>query len=133
MAEKKRFLRLESIIAYRQTEKDGDEIFIRYKDEKIAPVDSKFIKMSKDPVALSVEIEIDKTEKWVELELWEFDHFSPNDSLGQFKLLVDQISENFTAELVRNKDSDARYVLNWSVIERINKKKKASESGKQKN
>jgi hypothetical protein len=66
----------------------------------------------------------------VELELWDYDHFSPNDSLGKFKLLVDQISENFTAELVRGKDSDARYVLNWSVIERINKKKKPGGSGK---
>ena len=130
MAEKKRFLRLESIVAFLQTEKDGDEIFIKYKDDKIAPTDSKFIKMSKDPVALGVEIEIDKTEKWVELELWDYDHFSPNDSLGKFRLLVDQISENFTAELVRNKDLDARYVLNWSVIERMNKKKKPGGSGK---
>ena len=124
MAEKKRFLRLESIVAYRQSEKDGDEIFIRYKDEKVAPANSKFVKMTRDPVALGVEIEIDITEKWLELELWEYDHFSPNDSLGKFKLLVDQVSETFTAEMVPNKDSDARYVLNWSVTERMNKKTK---------
>jgi hypothetical protein len=122
MAEKKRVLRLESIVAYRQTETDGDEIFIRYKDKKIAPAKAKFIKMSNDPVKLNVELEITNNEKWVELELWEYDHLTPNDSLGNFKLLVDELSENFTAELARNRDSDARYVLNWSVIERAPKK-----------
>ena len=118
MAEKIRILRLESLVAYLQTERDGDEIFIKYKDEKVVPADGRFIKMAKDPVPLSVEIPLEKKEKWVELELWDYDRFSRNDSLGTFKLLVDQVSDNFTAELVRNKDSDARYVLNWSVVER---------------
>jgi hypothetical protein len=75
--------------------------------------------MTKDPVPLNVEIEIDRKEKWVELELWDYDHFSPNDSLGKFKLLVDKPSETFSAELVREKDSDARYILNWSIIDRM--------------
>lgn len=124
MSNKKRFLRLESIVSYLQTERDGDEIFIKYKDKKVVPAEGKFVKMSKDPVRLDIEIELDKNEKWVELELWDYDHFSPNDSLGTFKLLVDQTSDSFTAELVRNKDSDARYVLNWTVIDRINPKRK---------
>ncbi|HET9487441.1 MAG TPA: hypothetical protein VFO54_08405 [Chryseosolibacter sp.] len=126
MAEKKRFLRLESLVSYLQTEEDGDEIFIKYKDEKIAPADGKFVKMTKDPVPLNVEIEIDRSEKWVELELWDYDHFSPNDSLGKFKLLVDNPSETFSAELVREKDSDARYILNWSIIDRMNARRKTS-------
>ena len=130
MAEKKRFLRLESLVAYLQTERDGDEIFIRYKDEKIAPVDSKFIKMSKEPAPLQIELEVDQKEKWVELELWDYDRFSSNDSLGTFKLLVDQVADNFTAELVRNKESDARYVLNWSVIDRRIPKGKASRTSR---
>lgn len=119
MTEKTRFLRLESLVAYLQTEQDGDEVFIKYKDEKIAPVDSKYVKMTTTaPLPLGVEIALGKTEKWVELELWDYDHFSPNDSIGNFKLLVDQVADNFSAELIRNKDTDARYVLNWSVIER---------------
>ena len=122
MAPKKKFLRLESLVAYRQSERDGDEIFIKYKDEKIAPKDAKFLRLSKDPLTLNVEIELDNDQKWVELELWDYDRFSPNDSLGKFKLLVDQVAETFTAELVREKDSDGKYILNWSVIERsVNK------------
>ena len=123
MSKKRRFLRLESIVAYLQTERDGDEIFIRYKEEKIAPSDAKYIKMTKDPVPLDTEIELGHSEKWIELELWDYDHFTPNDRLGTFRLLVDQPAETFTAELVRNKDSDERYVLNWSLIERMNSKK----------
>lgn len=126
MSNKKRFLRLESIVSYVRTERDGDEIFIKYMDKKVAPAEGKFIKISKDPVPIEVEIELDKNEKWVELELWDYDLFSRNDSLGSFKLLVDQASDNFTAELVRNKDSEARYVLNWSVIDRVNPKRKAA-------
>ena len=122
MAPKKKFLRLESLVAYRQSERDGDEIFIKYKDEKIAPKDAKFLRLSKDPLTLNVEIEVDNDQKRVGIELWDYDRFSPNDSLGKFKLLVDQVAETFTAELVREKDSDGKYILNWSVIERsVNK------------
>ena len=122
MADKKKFLRLESLVAYLQSESDGDEIFIRYNDEKIAPENAKFIKMPKEPVRLDIEIELDASQQWVELELWDYDRFTPNDNLGKFRLLVDQVGENFTAELVRDKTSDGRYVLNWAVVERMNNK-----------
>lgn len=118
MAEKTRFLRLESIIAFMQTEMDGDEIFIKHKGEKIAPAEGKFIRMSREPASLEVEIAVDANDHWVELELWDYDNFSPNDRLGKFKLLVDEVSEGFTAELQPEKDAIARYVLNWSVVER---------------
>lgn len=123
MIEKKRFLRLQSLVAFRQSEKDGDEIFIKYNNEKIVPADAKFIRMSKDPVALNVEIELREDQKWVELELWDYDRFTPNDNLGTFKLLVDEVAEDFTAELKRGADSDGKYILNWSVIERVHNKR----------
>ena len=122
MAAKKKYLRLETLVAYLQSETDGDEIFIKYNDEKIAPKDTKFIKMGKEPAPLNIEIELGPSQKWIELELWDYDRFTPNDNLGKFKLMVDEVSENFTAELVRDKSSGGKYVLNWSVIERSNKK-----------
>lgn len=120
MAPKNKFLRLDSLVAYLQTESDGDEIFLKYNDEKIAPADAKFMKMSRDPVPLNIEIELADDQKWVELELWDYDRFTPNDNLGKFRLLVDEVAENFTAELVRGQEAEGRYVLNWSVIERMN-------------
>ena len=133
MAKNTRFLRLQSVIAYLQTEVDGDEIFIKYKNKKIAPADSKFYKITETPIEVNIEIALNKTDKWVELELWDYDHFSSNDCLGNFKLLVDQVSDNFTAELIRKKDSDAKYVLNWAIIERLNKKNKPAKSSPKKN
>lgn len=101
-----------------QTELDGDEVFIKYKDEKVVPAEGRYIKLAKEPVPLEVEIPLEQSEQWVELELWDYDHFSPNDSLGKFRLLVDEVAENFTAELAPSRDSIARYVLGWSVVER---------------
>ena len=120
MAEKTRFLRLDSIVAYMQTEVDGDEIFIKHNGEKVAPRQGKFIKLTREPAPLEVEIPVDEDNAWVELELWDYDNFSPNDRLGKFRLLVDEVSDGFTAELQPEKDAVARYVLNWSVVERKN-------------
>lgn len=118
MNSKKRYLRLNSIVAFLQSETDGDEIFITYNDEKVAPTNAKFVRMSNDPTPLNTEIELAESDNWVELELWDYDRFSPNDSLGKFKLLVDQTGDGFTAELSRKGDASVRYVLNWSLIER---------------
>lgn len=119
MNQKKRYLRLDSIIAYMQSEDDGDEIFIKYKDEKVAPTDARFVRMKHhEPVPLNAEIELPDGDQWVELELWDYDLLSPNDSLGTFKFLVDEVAENFSSELVRQDGAEARYVLGWSVIER---------------
>ena len=90
MSEKKRFLRLDSLVAYVQTEADGDEIFIKYNDEVVAPVKSRFIRMTKEPASLNVEIELQESVKWAELELWDYDHLSPNDCLGKFRLFVEE-------------------------------------------
>lgn len=119
MADKQRFLRLESIVAYMQTEMDGDEIFIRYNGEKVAPQHGKFVRMTREPAILDVDIPVNSEgDQWVELELWDYDHLSPNDNLGKFRLLVDEVAEGFSAELAPEKDAIARYVLNWSVVER---------------
>jgi hypothetical protein len=117
MADKTKFLRLDSIVAYMQTETDGDEIFLKYKGEKIAPESGRFIKMTREPALLEVEIPVE-VNNWVELELWDYDHLSPNDRLGKFRFLVDEVSDGFTTELAPEKDAVARYVLSWSVAER---------------
>lgn len=119
MTLKKKFLRLESLVAYIQSENDGDEIFIKYNDKKVAPKHGRYIKMSLGPVPLDVEIELDSNQDWVELELWDYDLFSSNDNLGKFKLLVDEVSASFSAELLRDDPSGGKYVLNWSVVERL--------------
>lgn len=126
MAVKQRILRIQSLVGYLQSESDGDEVFLRYKSKKIAPLKKKFYKMTREPLEINAEIKLDGSEKWVELELWEYDLLLPNACLGRFKLLVGQQSDTFLAELSREKDSQARYVLNWELLTRMEKKAVAS-------
>ena len=128
MAVKTRILRIHSLVAYLQSESDGDEVFFRYKSKKIAPVKKKFYKMTREPLEINAEIKLDGSEKWVELELWEYDLLLPNACLGKFKLLVGQQSDTFSAELSREKDSEARYVLNWELL--IKMEKNAAAAGR---
>ena len=122
MAVKTRILRIQSLVAYLQSESDGDEVFLRYKNKKIAPLKKKFYKMTREPLEINAEIKLDGSEKWVELELWEYDLLLPNTCLGESKLLVGQQSDSFSAELVRETDSQARYVLNWELLIKMEKK-----------
>lgn len=119
MATRKRFLRLHSLVSFLQSEKNGDEVFLKFKGKKIAPKKEKYYEMTGDPLPINIELELTKADKWVELELWEYDPLLPNSCLGRFKLLVDQHSDTFTAELARERDSTAKYVLNWELLARL--------------
>ncbi len=120
MATRKRFLRLQSLVSFLQSEKNGDEVFLKFNGKKIAPKKEKYYEMTNDPLPLNIEMEVPATGKWVELELWEYDPFLPNTRLGHFKLFVDdQHSDTFTAELSREKDSTAKYVLNWELVSKL--------------
>ena len=122
MAVKTRILRIQTLVAHLQSESDGDEVFLRFRSKKIAPLKKKFYKMTREPLEINTEIKLDGSEKWVELELWEYDTILPNACLGKFKLLVGPQSDSFSAELAREKDSQARYVLNWELLTRMEKK-----------
>lgn len=124
MAVRTRFLRLQSLIAYLQTEKNGDEIFISFKGKKIAPAKEKFYRIDDVPVEINMELKLNKEDKWIDLELWEYNALMPNVFLGNFRLLVDQHSDTFTAELIRENNTKAKYALTWELTSRLVEKKK---------
>jgi hypothetical protein len=132
MAVRTRFLRLQSLIAYLQSEKNGDEIFISFKGEKIAPASEKFYRITAIPVELDIELKLNKEDKWIDLELWEYNAFLPNVFLGNFKLLVDQHSDVFTAELIRENKTQAKYALTWELVSRLVEKKRTAVASKEK-
>lgn len=119
MAKRRRFLRLLSLVPFLQSERNGDEVFIRFKGKKVAPKKEKYYQMTGEPHTLNLEIQLGDADKWVELELWEYDPLMPNSKLGQFRLLVDQHSDTFTTDLTREDDSSARYTLNWELVSRL--------------
>jgi hypothetical protein len=123
MTPKSRFLRLNSLVSYVPSEDDGDEIYITYKGERVAPTASTYYKMPHGELEINIDIPLDQSQEWVELELWDHDVLSKNDHLGMFKLKVDEVDDGFSAELIQ-KEPRSRYVLNWGVIEKLNTRKK---------
>lgn len=117
-ANKTRFLRLNSLVAYLQSERDGDEVFIKYKGDKVAPVDATYYPMPTGPLELNIEIPLDPSQEWAELELWDHDILTSDDYLGTFRLKVDEVADGFTAELSAKQEPETRYVLNWGLIEK---------------
>src|SRR4051812_7955149 len=119
MTPKSRFLRINSLVSYVPSEDDGDEIYITYNGEKVAPADSTYYKMPNGELEVNVDIPLDQSQEWAELELWDHDVLSKNDQLGTFRLKVDEVDDGFSAELIQ-KEPRSRYVLNWGVIEKLN-------------
>ncbi len=132
MSTKIRFLVLNSLVSYVPSEDDGDEIYITYKGKKVAPTDSSYYKMPHGELALDVEIPLEQSQEWAELELWDHDVLSSNDQLGSFRLKVDEVDDGFSAELIQ-KEPRSRYVLNWGVIQKSAPARNVSSPQRKKN
>lgn len=132
MSTKSKFLVLHSLVSYMPSEDDGDEIYITYKGKKVAPTDSSYYRsLPNGELALRVEIPLEPSEEWAELELWDHDLLSRNDLLGSFRLKVDEVDDGFTAELIQ-KEPRSRYVLNWGVVQRSAPAKDGKTAGRKK-
>jgi hypothetical protein len=113
-------LHLHRLHVHRETENDGDELFLKYNQMQIAPVDSKFYKNNPEHrIDVNTSIELDDLGQWIEIELWEYDFLLPNTRLGSFKLLADKTGGPYTADLMTNDGTDARYSLSWEVKGRL--------------
>lgn len=100
---------------YMSDESDSDEVFLKHNKEKIWPADSKYIEMSGAEEAVNVDMtEVDEGTA-LEIELWDYDTWSPNDKLGSFKMIVDGRGGPFISDLIREKGSGAKYSIEWEV------------------
>ena len=110
-------IKLTSIKCNVPDEIDKDEMFLKYKGEKIWPTDSAFFRMDVDE-KVDVNFEMEVPEGMVDIELWDFDYVSLNDHLGTFTIKVDGETGKFTASMKRNeRETDsASYFLNWEII-----------------
>ena len=108
---------LTSITCHKPSEKDKDEIFIKYKGKKIWPVKGKFNKIDTNQT-IPITVEIKDPTIWVELELWEYDYLSKNDHLGYFNFKSQAYPGEYTAEMSATDKFEglAAYTLNWQVI-----------------
>ncbi|MFC2124063.1 hypothetical protein ACFLU5_04560 [Bacteroidota bacterium] len=118
MAPPKLNIRLLNLNCYTTGESGDDEVFLKLDGKKIWPVKGKYVSMKTDKVELRVEIPDIEKGSMVEIELWDYDLFSPNDKIGVFKLQVDGQGGPFIAEMIRNEkeSSIARYNMDWEIF-----------------
>ncbi len=106
---------LKSITCQQPSETDKDEIYLRYRTEKIWP-SAKFIKIDTDQT-IEINLNLDAKTVWMELELWEYDYMSRNDHLGDFVFKTSNYPGNYTCELsvMEKFEGKVQYTLEWEL------------------
>lgn len=97
-------------------ESDKDEMYLKYNGEKIWPKENKFNRLDAGE-KVEINLEMEMSEGWQEVELWDYDYISRNDLLGKFRFKVDrQIGEFNTSMTLLENGSPASYVLDWEIL-----------------
>ena len=107
--------KLLKIHCYISDESDADEAFLKFSEDKIWPIDSKYVGISGGEHVLNIDLPKVKEGTSIEVELWDYDTWSPNDKLGIFKMVVDGRGGPFISDLLKEKGSKAKYSLEWEV------------------
>ncbi len=94
-------------------ESGTDEVFLKLGKGKIWPTDEKYIQMSGSEQPINVDMGEIEEGKLLEIELWDYDTWSPNDKLGVFKMIVDGRGGPFMSDLIKEDGSGAKYSLEW--------------------
>lgn len=110
-------IKLKSITCYLPSETDKDEIFLKYRGDKIWPEKTKFLRIDTDET-LNINLTLDATSIWMEIELWEYDYLSKNDHLGDFVFKSSNYAGEYTNELKVSDEftGKAKYSLLWELI-----------------
>lgn len=109
-------LKLNKINCFMQDEGDGDEVYLKYKGERIWPLKDRYITVKDgDEQEVNVEIASLGNGTTIEIELWDYDILTENDRLGVFKMLVNERGGPFTTDLRDVKPMGAKYALEWEV------------------
>lgn len=96
-------------------ESEADEVFLKLNKDKVWPADSKYVGMSGGEQVINIDLQEVEVGTILEIELWDYDTWSPNDKLGIFKMVADGRGGPFTSDLMREKGSGAKYSLEWEV------------------
>lgn len=106
------------LYCYFVEEKNHDDVFLKYDNQKIWPLNKKQQPISMDSeTELNVEIAGVSVKKEAIIELWDWDLFSANDKLGEFRMTVEGDPGPFTTDMIQNtrETTRAKYTLEWEV------------------
>jgi hypothetical protein len=111
---KKYKLSIATINSYYQSERDGDEVFLKLSKKRIWPQKGGYIKMiGESSSRVNHSIEITELGGIIELELWEYDNFFSSSCLGTFKLRIDETGGPYATDLMLTSKEFAKYMLVW--------------------
>ena len=114
-------IRLKSITCHNPSETDKDEIFIKFRGEKIWPAKTKFDRIDADQT-IHLNLDIDAVTIWMEIELWEYDYMSKNDHLGDFVFKSSNYRGEYNSELKPlDGFEEVSYTLNWEILSSIHR------------
>jgi len=113
-------IRLKSITCHQPSETDKDEIYLRFRTEKIWPSGAKFLKIDTNET-LDINLGLDISSIWVEIELWEYDYLKKDDHLGDFIFKSSNYSGEYTCELkvTDEWEGKTKYTLKYEILKSI--------------
>lgn len=109
-------IKLISVQCTTPDEIDKDEMYLKMNGEKIWPEGERYHRVDTGDIE-EVNLEMEVSEGWNEIEVWDFDFISKNDLLGAFKFKVDtEAGEYSTSMTLLEKNSTASYMLSWEIL-----------------
>lgn len=96
---------------------DKDEMYLKFGGKKIWPEGERYHQVDTGDVE-KVDLELEVSEGWNEVELWDYDFVSHNDLLGVFKFKVDDLPGKYSTSMkLLERNSTASYMLFWEILE----------------
>ena len=108
-------LKLVNLHCYISDEGDADEVFLKMDGKKIWPKKGKYVSMKDKSAPIDIEFKVDKGSSF-DIEVWDYDFWSPNDLLGIIKIDASQAGGPFTSAMEKKEKGDAKYALEYEVL-----------------
>jgi len=110
-------IRINSVQCLTPDEIDKDEMYLKMGGHKIWPPGELYHRVDTGDIE-QVGLDLEVSEGWNEIELWDFDFASKNDKLGVFKFNVDDLSGKYSTTMtLLERNSTASYILYWEILE----------------
>jgi hypothetical protein len=110
------YCRLLALHAYHNTEKDGDEIFLKIGKEKVWPEGDKYRSVETQTERMNVVVKLVYPSTPIKIDLFEYDSILSSKKIGEFQLTPERTGGPFKTDLSLKSDEYARYTLEWEVV-----------------
>lgn len=110
-------IKLHKLHCFLNDETDADEVFLKYKGNKIWPLSFYKSIFSGELNTIDVTLRHDNDQEPIIIELWDYDLLSPNDLLGTFHLSIgSETYGKFQATMKPEGGTTASYLLEWEIL-----------------